>query len=91
MSFKSLTMGVPTATAEQPQPNLQKVLIVGLALGIFVADCLTPLGVGMGSLYILVVIATLPLQNLRTTKLAIIGAISFTVLGYWTSISRVGY
>ena len=91
MSFKSLTMGVPIATAEQPQPNLQKVLIAGLALGIFVADCLTPLGVGMGSLYILVVIATLPLHNVLTTKLAIIGAISFTVLGYWTSISRVGY
>ncbi|WNM57966.1 sensor histidine kinase [Candidatus Nitrospira allomarina] len=91
MSFKSLTMGIPTVTAGMPQPHLQKALIVGLALGIFVADCLTPLGVGMGSLYILVVVATFPLNHLWTTRIAIIGAMFLIILGYWGSISRLGY
>lgn len=91
MSLKSLTMDVPAVTAEQPQPNLQRALIVGLALGIFVADCLTPLGIGMGSLYILVVVATFPLNHPWTTKIAIIGAIFLIFLGYWGSISKLGY
>src|SRR5680860_738828 len=91
MSFNSMTLRVPTVTAEMPQPNLQKALIVGLALGIFVADCLTPLGIGMGSLYLLVVVATFPLNNPRTTKIAIISAIFLIFLGYWGSISRLGY
>ncbi len=83
-------MGLPAVTAEIPQPNLQKALIVGLALGIFVADCLTPLGIGMGSLYILVVVATFPLNQPLTTKIAITGAILLIFLGYWGSISRLG-
>ncbi|WP_342350046.1 ATP-binding protein [uncultured Nitrospira sp.] len=85
-----MTMRVPTVTAEQLQADFQKGIIVVLSLGIFVADCLTPLGIGMGSLYILIVVATLPVHNAMTTKLAIIGAILLIVLGYWTSISRVG-
>ncbi|MEO8326813.1 MAG: ATP-binding protein [Nitrospirota bacterium] len=91
MSFNSMTMRVPTVTAEMPQPNLQKALIVGLALGIFVADCLTPLGLGMGSLYILIVVATFPLNNSWTTKIAITSAILLIFLGYWGSISKLGY
>lgn len=64
--------------------------IGSLAFTIYIADCLTPLGIGMGSLYILVVVATLPLHNPRTTKLAMASAIFLIILGYWTSISRVG-
>lgn len=84
-------MNAPIFSAEKPQPNFKRAIIVGLALGIFVADCLTPLGIGMGSLYILVVVATLPLHHAMTTKLAIISSILLIVLGYWTSISKAGY
>ncbi|MGE0478800.1 MAG: ATP-binding protein [Nitrospirales bacterium] len=91
MSFHSTIMSIPIFTAENPQPNFQKALIVGMALGIFMADCLTPLGIGMGSLYILVVVATFPLNNAWTTKLAIISAILLIFLGYWGSVSRLGY
>ncbi|MDT3778161.1 ATP-binding protein [Nitrospira sp. MA-1] len=86
-----MTMRVPPITVQKPQPNLQKALIGGLALGIFVADCLTPLGIGMGSLYILVVVATFPLNNPGATKIALIGAILLIFLGYWGSISRLEY
>ncbi len=91
MALNSMTMRVPTVTAEMPQPNLQKALIAALALGIFVADCLTPLGIGMGSLYILVVVATLPLNNSWATKIAIMSAILLIFLGYWGSISKLGH
>lgn len=65
--------------------------MVCLALGIFVADCLTPRGTGMGSLYILVVVTTLPLKNPSATKIATIGSILLLFLGYWVSSPRPVY
>ncbi|HNP61684.1 MAG TPA: PAS domain S-box protein, partial [Nitrospirales bacterium] len=91
MLGNSLPMMAPTVTVEKRQPNLQKALIVALALGIFVADYLTPLGLGMGSLYVLVVVATFPLNNSWTTKIATMSAVLLIFLGYWASISKPGY
>ncbi|HSF09099.1 MAG TPA: hypothetical protein VLA60_06770, partial [Nitrospirales bacterium] len=60
--------------------------IVGsLALGIFVIDYLTPLGIGIGSLYILVVVSTLTLESSLGTKIATIISIFLVFLGYWAS------
>lgn len=62
-----------------------------LALGIFVIDYLTPLGVGIGSLYILVVVATLTLESSQSTKIATIASILLVFLGYWASSPGPGY
>ncbi|MCA9421723.1 MAG: PAS domain S-box protein [Nitrospira sp.] len=91
LSFNSLGMNRPSITTESQRPNFQKTFVWCLALGIFVADCLTPRGIGMGSLYILVVVATLPLKNPSATKIATIGSMLLVFLGYWVSSPRLGY
>ncbi len=68
------------------QPGGLQLSIVGcLALGIFIADWLTPVGIGIGILYILVVLATSPLQNTIITKGATVTSIALVLFGYWIS------
>lgn len=63
--------------SENQRRNLQISIIGCLALGIFMADWITPPGIGVGNLYILVILATLPLNDPLVTKVA---AFSSTVL-----------
>ncbi|MDR4495674.1 MAG: hypothetical protein R3B74_14925, partial [Nitrospirales bacterium] len=78
-------------SAESPRSALQIPIVGFLALGIFVADCLIPLGIGMGSLYIVVVVATLPLKNPWGPKIAMLGTMPLVFLGYWASVPGPGY
>ncbi len=84
-------MSIPRVLSEHPPSTVHFALVALLTLGIFIADCLTPLGIGMGSLYILVVMATMPIQNPLSTKIAIAGATALIILGYYCSINRDGY
>lgn len=91
MTVKEMTMGLASMSVEKPSRNFQILFLGCLASVIFISDCLTPLGHGMSSLYILVVIATLPLKHSMSTRIAMVGATVLILLGYWCSSSRVGY
>ncbi len=70
----------------EPRPGSLQLSIIGcLALGIFIADWFTPVGIGIGILYIMVVWATSPLQNTLITKGATVTSIGLVLFGYWIS------
>jgi PAS domain S-box-containing protein len=75
----------PPLLAHPQRGSLQLSIIGFLALGIFIADWFTPVGIGIGILYISVVLATFPLQNILVTKGAIGTSIVLVLLGYWIS------
>jgi PAS domain S-box-containing protein len=78
-------MEFPSFVAELQRGNLKLPIIGCLALGIFVADWFTPVGIGMGTFYIVVVLATFPFHNALITKGTIVSSIILVLLGMWVS------
>jgi PAS domain S-box-containing protein len=84
-------MRIPLLLSENRRHNIQLLIIVCLSLGIFASDWIIPVGIGLGDLYIVVVLATLPLQNPLITKGAVLSSILLIFLGYWLSPTGPGY
>lgn len=56
-----------------------------LMFGVFFVDWVTPLGMAVGALYVLPILATLGAQHLGMSRVVAVLAAAFVVLGYWVS------
>ncbi len=91
VSFTEGDMRIPLLFSKNRRHNFQFSGIVCLSLGIFAFDCFIPVGIGIGNLYILVILATLRLQTPLMTKGAVLSSILLILLGYWLSPTGPGH
>ena len=91
MSFTECDMRIPLLFFENRRHNFQFSFIVCLSLGIFASDWIIPVEIGLGNLYILVILATLPLQKPLITKGVVLSSILLILLGYWLSPTGPGH